>query len=39
MWTEKIGTVITVGDLDIWQEIVETGAQEVELGRAEDWNM
>jgi len=39
MWIEEIGIITSVGNLDIWLEIVEIKGQEIELGREKDWNM
>jgi len=40
MWIGgRIGIVIIVESLDIWQGIVGIGGQRTELEREEDWNM
>ena len=35
---EETRIVITVGDLDIWPDIVGKKEQEMELEKKEDWN-
>ena len=38
-WIGRIEIIITMGNLDIWQEIVEIEEQEAKFERVEDWNM
>jgi len=37
--TNVVRIVITMGNLNIWLEIVEIEEWETELGKVEDWNM